>query len=44
VSEGGIVIAPVQSASFDLTELAQLATYERDVNKKQIPLTKTVFF
>jgi len=36
VSEGGVVIAPVQCASFDLTELAQLAMYSRDVNKKQI--------
>jgi len=36
VSEGGVVITPVQCVSFDLTEVAQLATYASDVNKKQI--------
>jgi len=36
VSEGRVVIAPVHCVSFDLTELAQLATYVRNVNKKQI--------
>jgi len=34
VSEGGVVITPIQCVSFDL--IAQLATYVLDVNKKQL--------
>jgi len=44
VSEGGVVIAPVQCVSFDLTELAQLATYVRDKTRcEQETNIKTVF-